>query len=283
MNKMFYIVLSNSQDKISLSYRLNQSQVTDIWSKMIVKVKPKDIRPNSTPWRGIAKDWNAKIQELENLIEQMNLWIPEKIQTKWNHNDDNESLNRLHIHFPDLEKSEKDTNRLMQLCYYNDLIHEIQSLHNIRVRGKESMQLFICPESHLVEKVDIPETCYKEFCHQFCFGDLFLHYCHIGRHPFEIFTANDVDCPTDQIIPQNSIYTYFSLKFFEFNFDYDKFKRFYHESKLKWPYSLNDDKLAFGYIKMGELDTVDDKRFFNRDRVYERVRNSDKVLSWGIY
>ena len=54
-------------------------------------------------------------------------------------------------------------------------------------------------------------------------------------------------------------------------------------------YGKIDYEIVYAYhcstfnIKMGELDTVDDKRFFNRDRVYERVRNSDKVLSWGIY
>jgi hypothetical protein len=281
MNKFFYIVLSNGQNNITLSYKLNLSQVTDIWSKMIVNVQPKDIRPNSTPWRGITKDWNAKIHELENLIDQINLWIPDKIQTKWNHEDDNESLNRLHIHFPDLEKAERDIHRLSQLTYYNDLIHEIQSLYNIKIRGREFMQLIVCPESD-IKQVDIPETCYKEFYHQYKFGDIFLHHCHVGRHPFEIFVAKDVNCPRHQIIPQHSIYTNFALKFFELQFDYAKFRDFYYESKLEWPYLLDDDRLAFGYIKMGELDTVDNEQYFSRSEVYERVRNCDRILTWGI-
>lgn len=283
MEKYFNITLCNDKSKTLLSYKLDDNVVTDIWSKIIMKTTPKDIRPNSTPWRGIVKDWDKKIAELEVLIDKLNEWIPNKIQSKWNINDNNESLNRLHIHFPELEKTETDLSKLRELSQYNDLIHEIQSLYNIKIRGKESMQLIICPENLNIEKVDIPVSGYKYFQHNFSFGDIFLHYCHIGRHPFEVYISNDINCPSDQIISQSAIYSYFSLKFFDIDINYDKFKNFYYNSKLSWPYPLDDPRLAFGYIKMGKLEMVNDKIHFDKQTVYNKVKNSNAILSWEIF
>lgn len=282
MTKNFFITVSDNCNTVELTYNLFDTEVVDIWSSMIINTNPTDIRPNSTPWRGIVKDWDSKILELETLIDKLNQWIPNKIKSKWDISDENLSLNRLHKHFPELEQTETDPIKLGQLFQYNDLIHEIQSMHNIRLRGKESMQLIICPENSLIKKVDIPLLSFKEFTHKFYFGDLFLHYCHVGRHPFEIFLSNDINCPADQIIPQNSIYSYFSLKFFDLNFDKSKFHNFYYNSKLSWPYSLDDPKLAFGYIKMGELKKINNSEIVDKGQVYSLIKKSNRILNWGI-
>jgi hypothetical protein len=281
MFKKYTIRLFDGTKATDLTYTLNESPVSQIWAGIMTKVAARDIRPHSTPWRGILKDWDKKVSELNDLIVSLNSWLPEKIDGIWNDSNPNESLNRLHVHFPELEKKEKDFIKVNQLSRYNDLIHEMQSLNNVRKNGKESMQLIICPDSPDINHIDIPDKCFKEFTHSFSFGDLVLNYCHIGRHPFEVFISNDLCVPPDQIIPQRSIYSYHSLRFFDINFDKDYFNEFYSKSKIKWPYALTDPKLAFGYIKMGRLELVNGQPW-TKDETYLLVRNSNIIINCAI-
>lgn len=283
MFRKYNIVLANSNDKTTLTYTLSDSPITQIWAGMMSNVQPKDIRPYSTPWRGVFKDWNEKISELNEVIEKLNSWIPTKIQGKWDNNDKNESLNRLHIHFPELEKTETDPDRKLQLCRYNDLIHEIQVLLEVNTTDQEQLQLVICPKGYKIGIVPkpIPYDRYWEFTHNFSFGDLVLHYCHVGRHPYEIFTRNDTKIPEDQVIPQSMIYTNHSLRFFDSRCDKRYFEQFYLSSKIKWPYKLNDPKLAFGYVPMGKLSLVNHK-FWNKEKTHQLVKNANEIISWSV-
>ena len=278
----YNIILSDGDKTVDLTYKLNSSPVSQIWAKLMTKVSPNDIRPYSTPWRGIFKDLNQKIVELNEVIESLNQWLPEKIQGTWDDNDPNESLNRLHVHFADVENQEAYRDNVGQLPRYNDLIHEIQLLSWIKKTGKENMQLIICPENDSINYVDIPEESFKEFTHLFEFGDLVLHYCHVGKPPFSIFIDRDSDIPRDQIVPQTSIYAYHSLRFFDLNFDKKYFDDFYKDSKIDWPFELNDPRLAFGYIKMGKLESVDGKNL-ERNEIYSLVRNSNTIVDWKVF
>lgn len=281
MYKEYNIKLFDGQTYTDLTYSLNDSLVSQIWASLMTQVSPKNIKPHSNPWRGILKDWDKKVNELNELIASLNTWIPKKIEDVWDDNDPNESLNKLHIHFPELEKSETDIDHIIQLGRYNDLIHEMQSLNDVRNTNKEYMQLIICPDSSKIEHLDIPENCFKEFEHKFYFGDLVLHYCHVGRHPYEVFISNDTTIPGDQIIPQKSIYTYHSLRFFDIVFSKLWFKKFYEHSKLSWPYTYENPRLAFGYIKLGKLKLVNGKNWNAKD-TYELVRNSYDIIEWNV-
>jgi hypothetical protein len=283
MFKKYNIVLASGDDKTTLIYTLSDSPIAQTWAGMMSKVRPRDIRPYSTPWRGMFKDWDEKISELNEVIDQLNSWIPDKIEGKWDDADKNESLNRLHIHFPELEKTETDPDRKLQLSRYNDLIHEIQTLLEVNTTGKEQLQLVICPEGTKADiaPAPIPDDRYWEFTHNFSFGDLVLHYCHVGRHPYEIFTRNDTNVPEDQIIPQSMIYTYHSLRFFDSKFNRGYFQQFYLNSKIKWPYKLTDPKLAFGYVPMGKLSLVNGERW-DREATHQLVKNANEILSWNV-
>lgn len=283
MNTHYEIIVGNNTEQTVLLYSLFNHYPAQTWAGMISQLTPNDIRLGSNTWRGVVRDWDAKVSELHQLIDDLNAWIPEKIEGKWDSNDEHESLNRLHIHFPELERTETDPIRGSQLSRYNDLIHEMQSLYNVRKSGKEYMQVLISSENKdLAKHTDIPNNDFSLFEHKFSFGDLVLHYCHVGRHPWELFLSKDVNCPPEQIIPQRSIFTYHSLRFFDVSINKDNFDKFYHESGLIWPYELSDPRLALGYIKMGKLISVNGKEI-QREDTYNRVRNSNRIVSWKIY
>jgi len=224
-----------------------------------------------------------KINELMQLIEKMNMWIPTKIITFSNDDTMANNLNRLHIHFPELEKSETDTTRLEQLSAYNDLIHELETLNVAKKFNKNFSYVLICPDIHneLNELISIED--FKYFTPNRNIGDLMLHYCHVGRHPLELYLNNDVNCPIEQIVPQYKISPYHTLRFSKFTLDWKKFINFYYDSKLTWPYEITDPKLAVGYIPIGTLIKINDIEVENNTMYQELLTPNTTIISWKIY
>jgi hypothetical protein len=224
-----------------------------------------------------------KINELMQLIEKMNMWIPTKIITFSNDDAMANNLNRLHIHFPELEKSETDTTRLEQLSAYNDLIHELETLNVAKKFNKNFSYILICPDIHneLNELISIED--FKYFTPNRNIGDLMLHYCHVGRHPLELYLNNDVNCPVEQIVPQYKISPYHTLRFSKFTLDWNKFTNFYYDSKLTWPYEITDPKLAVGYIPIGTLIKINDVEVENNTMYQELLTPNTTIIGWKIY
>lgn len=208
----YSIVLQGKDEKCTLKYSINDHKSAQVWAGLMKECDSTSLRESLDPWQNFhIIDINQKILQLEELIDQLNEWLPndEKILRKWNYDDHKESVNRLHVHFPEQEKTITDPTKKNQLTKYNDLIHEIEEL---TFRPNEQRPyLLICPDG--IE--DIPLTDFLNFSAKRFFGELCLHYCHVGRHPFELYSAGDVDCPIDQIIPQHSINTYHTLRFYD--------------------------------------------------------------------
>jgi len=114
---------------------------------------------------------------------------------------------------------------------------------------------------------------------------LCLHYPHVGRHPLELLKSRDIVCPVDQIVTQKLITPYHSLRFSkdpyseqQYNSAFDKF---YKISKINQIVDRNDPKLAFGYIPIGKLISVNDS-LVTKEVITDIVRNTNKILSWKI-
>lgn len=240
------------------------------------QVSVTDLRPSLDPWHGLG-NYKEKAKELNLIIDQLNTWIPHTIPGYFDVNNPELSLNQLHVHFPEQQNVETDPVKLKQLTVYNDLIHQIDL--GIRSKGK-NLFLLLCPNSNLFETIQDED--YKLFQPYWIFGDLMLHYPHVGRHPYEIFTTNDIDCPPDQIVCQSKISTFHTLRFSSAYLTKDNFKNFYYESGIKWPYDFDNKKLSFGYIKLGQLATVNDE-ILDKESIIEIVKSSSKITNWNIY
>ena len=274
----FYEIILSTPDVKKLTYKLYSHGPAQTWAKLINNCNVEQLRKSLNPIRAI-NNIEDKINELIQLIEKMNNWMPTKIIAFNNTDTIENNLNRLHIHFPELEKSETDTSRLEQLSAYNDLIHELETL-NV---AKNFSYILICPDSHyeLDELISIED--FKYFTPNRNPGDLLLHYCHVGRHPFELYLNNDVNCPADQILPQYKISPFHTLRFSKFTVDREKFTNFYYASKLKWPYEITDPRLALGYIPAGTLIKINDIEVENNVTCQELVMPDTKIISWKIY
>ena len=282
MYTTYTITLAGPSDSCILTYNLQDHETAQTWASLIEQVTPNHLRETLNPWQNFGTaDLNQCINRLEQIIDELNSWLPDDkiIRKKWNHSDHQESVNRLHVHFPDQEKNESDEGRRRQLSEYNDLIHEIESMTN---STKARPYLLLCPDG----LTDVPLTDFTKFRAQRHFGELCLHYCHVGRHPFELFAAGDLVCPADQIVPQHSINAYHTLRFYDDAFlehwIKQNFKQFYNRSTLKSVIEFDDPKMAFGYVPLGNLVKVNDSVDFTNDFVYDLVRKCSKVVSWEV-
>ena len=263
-------------DNNKFTYRLADHTIAQSWGMFMKETNVNSLRPSLDPWHGV-EDLNEKINNLNNSIEQLNTWLPNTIDSYFDKEHAEESLNKLHIHFPEQEKIETDPARQEQLRIYNDLIHQVDL--GLKSKGSQIF-LLVCPDTEFQR--DISEEEYSLFQSSWEFGDLMLHYPHVGRHPFEIFTTNDLDCPSDQIVCQNKISTSHTLRFFDVFIDRRKFKKFYNNSGIEWPYTIEDLRLSFGYIKLGQLISVNDQAP-DKAQVLDLVKASNKITNWQIH
>lgn len=275
----YNITIGNVKEDYTFSYLLEDHRPAKVWSKLISDLSTNKLRKSLNPRRGDASSWNDKIERLNNLVQLLNCWLPEPIKGRWNDNDPYESLNRLHVHFPEYERKENDTERRKQLSEYNDLIHEIEFMYHSKIDKKNRVYFLCCFENKIAE--ELKDEDYKYFQIQRKFGDLLLHYPHVGRHPLELAVQKDVNCPEDQIICQYEISADHSLRFSDFNPSFDQFEKFYYSSNIKWPYSLNDPKLAVGYIKLGTLEKVNNE-IIKRENIEKILTQVDTIKHWNI-
>ncbi len=285
--KFYNIKISNNDNSYTLTYELKDHRPAQMWADIMNNMTIDKLRKGKDPWQGKLINIDKLVDELLLLIQDLNKWMPNKIILEWDHNDIQTSVNKFHIHFPE-HKDDTDILHRKQLTRYNDLVHDIENAYRIQQKNKEYLHLLVCPDPVTYVKVPLEDEDYQYFQIGHDFGDLMLGYGHIGRHPYEIFNSSDVDIPTDQILCQHLISTIHYLQFNQSNVTEkdlsaikSRFKDFYYSSGIKWPYDLNDPKLAIGYILLGSLKYIDGKQMSN-DEVYSMVYNCNTIDNWYV-
>lgn len=283
MFNRYTITLGKGSDSYQFKYELESHRPAQEWAKIMQTVSVDTLRPSLNPWHGLTRSPTEKIKRLNELIDLLNSWLPitDKIAGYWDDNDRQGSLNRLHIHFPEHEKNQPDPVKLSQLSEYNDIIHGIEDI--IRITStKEYIWLLLVPNKD--SEINLNDDDYKHFHPNRFFGELCLHYSHVGRHPLELLKARDFSCPLDQILPQRLITSYHSLRFYD---DFSAYQyrywlsQFYPKSTLQHLYSIDDPKLAFGYITLGKLVAVNDN-ILSKEEILSIVKTSNKILGWAV-
>ena len=285
MLKKFDLVIGNKADQHTLTYQILETKAAQTWASLMSKTTIKNLRPFKDPWDGRIKDPSLLVYELTEVVSRLNTWLPNKIDFKWDANDIQESVNKYHTHFPE-HKDDTDPFHRKDLERYNDLLHELEDVNRRLNKTGEQLHLLICPQDQ--PNVPLEADDFKQFTWYRSFGDLYLGYDTIGRHPLELMWSKDVNCPKDQIIPFNCIGTIF-YAWFGFTLpqgmDYilaNRFKNFYYESGLEWPFKLEDPRMGLGYLILGNLQTVNGLKL-QEEEIKTIVRSCNKILNWKIY
>lgn len=261
---------------IILHYRLVDDPIIDIWKEQITKYNASDCCPinhfNGYTTKSNFENRVARLYELANTINQT---VTDKIQilpiTDIDYTTAMANLAIMHVHFPEMHGDSRFDYLHSILREYNDTIHWIESVLPILYAdpSKQFDRLTVNLDFNKVEDtahIEIPESSYKFFNPYINFGDLHLGYTHVGRHAQEIFFANDLVCPKDQFVPQRRItasaYMYFPNNLHDTEGKRQEYMSFWSKfyemrgGKDFWGYDIDDPKLAFGVLKIGELDSI---------------------------
>lgn len=280
MYTFYNLTIANNTEQYTLTYELKTHKPAQIWANIMTERPLDSLRPSFNPWQGVKTDITVLVDKLLGVIQELNAWLPIKIDKIWNYDDVQDSVNQFHTHFPE-HKDEKDPIRQEQLRRYNDLIHIIEGTdrHN---KTNENIHLLLCPDS-LDKKVSVDYELedYQYFDGNINFGDLKIGYNHIGRHPIEIYNAKDVNVPTHQILCEHLIGPIHYLHFHTGRYNVAGFREFYYSSGIQWPYTLDDPRLAVGHVNIGTLRYVNGA-VLSKKEIIAIVKSCNQIVGWSI-
>ena len=252
-------------DNVELTYDLDDEEIVNSWSSLISNHTVKDCCPNNHYIGYASAEYiQSKIARLYELADIINKHVPDRVIKQSIAVDDWKSaLHTMHIHFPDLKNNESFRHIWHQLTEYNDIIHCLES--TLRIDRSNNFRITLDFNKANTTFLPIPDSAYKLFTPFFNFGSLLLHYTHVGKHAQALFSVNDLVCPADQFVPQRNFSASVRLLFTDNFHDTawkqhllrTKWKLFYNKrEKTFWKYDINDPKLAFGYMKIGQLSSI---------------------------
>jgi uncharacterized protein (DUF736 family) len=281
-------------NNIELTYKLIDHEIVDLWKPLISEETIDNLCPFNH-YIGYASESIImdKIHRLYELADLINSHAPNRvIKQEITKDTYQHAINTMHVHFPDLKNDENYKQIWKELSEYNDLIHWLEStlgsMWNRRNQSESSLFRITLDFNKTTKKfVQIPESAYKLFTPYLGFGDLLIHYTHVGRHAQELFMAQDLVCPKDQFVPQDiftpSIRMYFMDSFYDTDLKKqnlrERWEKFYQQRGGKdfFEYDIDDPKIRFGYIKIGQLETE-----INNINEFRKILVDTKVVDWEI-
>lgn len=258
----------NFTNDISLMYDLIDEEIAQQWANLISKRNVTEIC-KINHYTGYSSDdlINTRIQRLYELADLINEYEAERtVKQEINKDNWKVALHLMHIHFPLMKNDIKYQEAWPLLTEYNDIIHWLESvLLDVWDSNTSLFRVTLDFNKVIFEFYDIPESAYKLFTPLSSFGDLSLHYTHVGKNSVELFTVNDLVCPPDQFVPQRKFNASCRLSFRDNTLVPEDvqsrylsdWKKFYNRrGKDFWKLDIDDPKLAFGYCKIGKLTKI---------------------------
>jgi hypothetical protein len=249
---------------VELTYTLFNEEIVDSWITLIGNHTIGNCCPiNHYVGYATQEFVQSKINRLYELADLINTHVPDRVikqpitSENWK-----QALHVMHIHFPELKNDETYQHIWTHLSEYNDIIHWLESTFD---KSSRYFRITLDFNKSNTTFLPIPDSAYKLFTPFSNFGYLSLHYTHVGKHAQELFAVNDLICPSDQFVPQRTFSASVRMLFTDNFHDTsakqqiltNKWKLFYNKrDKDFWKYEIDDPKLAFGYMKIGELSCI---------------------------
>jgi len=264
----------NFTNNISMIYDLVDEEIAHLWARSIQQRNVNEIC-NINHYTGYGSEIliNQRIQRLYELTDLINAYdVTRVIKQEINKDTWQVALHLMHVHFPEMKNDSTYSDAWPLLTEYNDIIHWLESIFlNIWSDNKKDstssmFRVALDFNKTVNEFISIPEDAYKLFTPFTKFGDLSLHYTHVGKHAIELFMVNDFECPSDQFMPQRTFNSSCRLYLTDDFFSTDSLKeqqltrwnQFYVDRGGFdfWQLAIDDPKIAFGYCKIGRINSI---------------------------
>jgi hypothetical protein len=262
----------NFTNDISLIYDLIDEEIAQQWANLISKRNITECC-KINHYNGYASDdmIQTRIKRLYELADYINEFSTERvIKQEINKDTWKLALHKMHVHFPEMKNDEKYKEVWPSLTEYNDNIHWLESMlltvWTDDIDANNMFRVTLDFNKTIFEFYTISDESFKNFSPFLQFGGLFLHYTHVGKYAYEMFKVNDLICPQDQFVPQRTFNGSCRLVFNDYLYPDEQSKqnlisnweKFYKikGGKEYWGYDINDPKIAFGLLKIGELTKI---------------------------
>jgi hypothetical protein len=267
-------------DRNKFTYELDDHRVARVWADLMRNMVVTDLYKGADPWHGKSDDLSRRVDEFNFLVDAINTWAQEKI-LRFDVNNSVESLRRLQVSKDQYIYQQLSSDQSQQLRYFGYLINQIERALSMQTTGKESISIQVTP--HYPTMIALENDDYKLFRKKFAFGDLLLHYPHMGKSPYELASKKENNCTAHQIVCQHAVSQGHVMRFSPSLMTDAEFAEFYTASGIEWPYQLNDPRLAVGYIRLGRLIEVNYGYAYNKIKTTGIVKASKQITNWQIF
>lgn len=263
----------NFTNHISMIYDLVDEDIARQWANLISQRNVSELcKINQyTGYANIALI-NDRIQRLYELADEINAYdVTRVIKQEITQDNWRQAFHLMHIHFPEMKNDVRYQDAWPILSEYNDIIHWLESvLLNVWGQQLDStsgmFRVALDFNKTVFEFYDIPNSAYRLFTPFSSFGDLSLHYTHVGKHALEMLTVGDYDCPSEQFVPQRTFNASCRLYLTDNLYSTNELKenriqewnKFYNDrgGLDYWKLDINDPKIALGYCKIGRINSI---------------------------
>jgi hypothetical protein len=297
----------NFSNEITLIYDIVDADISMSWSELISSSTVNNCC-KINHYVGYASESliTERIQQLYYLSDIINRRAPDRVikqeitRSTWS-----QALQVMHVHFPDLKNDISYQDIWHILSEYNDIIHWLESIllnvwGNIPYTTNSSLfRVTLDFNKSTNTFLPIPIDAYTLCEPAAQFGDLLLHYTHVGKHAQELFSVNDLVCPESQFVPQTLFNASCRMLFTDYFYDTvqkkenlkQRWEQFYIErgGYEFWKYEVNDPRIQFGYLKIGSLTqiVINKNQYPIPKTVLELVKfrrkiSESTVIDWNI-
>jgi len=206
---VFSIGQRESSLRFDLHFEVRSTPVANKWLSCLRQATQQSSILEAGRWYNFKKSPYANIQvltkNLEWTINQLNSLHPGLITEQLNPDSLQQSINSLHVHFAD---SHLVSQRITEASYpywfeFNNLLHAFEAVQ----RSHDLTQQSEMPNHSMVLtwkdnfKTELSHEDYSHFTIAKKFGTIYVNYCQVGRHLFEMFQAQDQDLAEEHILP----------------------------------------------------------------------------------
>ena len=181
-----------------------------------------------------------------------------------------DDLNRLHENFPDHVHNESGELREW-LSMFNYHLHHLEDI----TRYQNRRFLISVAEGNPAPEL-LKESDYRLFSPTRLQNHLYMNYPHVGKHIMEIYYDNDLEIPTEHIMPtsllKSDLLAWFAAdQCVDAERTIKSIKRWCLKILNKLPYDINDPRLAIGHIALGRLQHNPDIDMISRNKFIHSI------------
>lgn len=267
---------------------LNSSRTSQIWAAQLARMQWDYLMRSDLNHRhGFAtvEEINQGLARLQACCATLGFELEAMTNTSWQ-----PILNRVHTNFPEFFRHHVDPAKFHVAHEMNLLIHWLEYELANAIAGKQAYLFNLdfnhfAPAYNLKQAFADPELGF--FSPVLEFGNLHLHYIHVGRHFLEMFDADDVVCPPQDFRPQQEFNATCGLVFSEpvDRVTQDTAMRAYFARRGGEPffgYAYDAPRMAKGFFKLGQLQNVADYGTrAQRQALREQLQSAD-IVGWEL-